>query len=787
VDELFRLGLTNAAWATVLLVAATVATRLLRSRPAVVHVLWLLVLIKLVTPSLTRVGIVPARAFSGFSPAGAAASDHPDFGAEFPSPSPRGSGERVPEGRVRGLGQSATEDERLANSLSANQKQAFNEPGRSAARSATGNEEARTEPRPPVQERTVDAARSPRVEVASPPWSWRLALLLLWLAGVAAWCLFLARTSLRFRRLVRSASPAPSELAGRASELARRLGLRQVPTIGLVPACVPPMLWSSITGPARLILPEELWRRFDPTQQDAVLAHELAHLKRRDHWVRRLEAVVLGLYWWYPGAWWARRQLERAEEECCDAWVVWALPSAAGSYADALVATAVFLSGLRQPLPLGASGAGRTRPLKRRLAMILCDRTAGPAARTVPLVVLALGLLALPFLPALVSGQQANSQGTAAPAPALSAEQPAKVIPSPAKTDEKSAQQGGAFKLVALDPTKPDKQTRVSQPVLREISDYVEVSGRLEAAHTVQLRPRVSGMIVKVRCRPGEIVKLDDPLFEIDARSYRAELDKAEAEVRRVEARLKRITLELGYKKKLRNDKVISHQEVELAETEFAEAEASLRAAKADRDLANLKLEATEVRAPVAGTVTGPVLDAGSVVTTGITPLATIVALDPMVVVFNLDEADALRFKSESKKLAPNASAPLVTLGLNREAISARTAQVNLTDLQVTGTEGVQCRASLANHDGILFPGLSATLRVTTSTPHKAILVPETAVSSCDQNGFADLKVVNEKNQVEVRHVRVGLLHDGLRVVMSGLSRDEWVIAEVSPRQTGLQ
>ena len=55
-------------------------------------------------------------------------------------------------------------------------------------------------------------------------------------------------------------------------------------------------------------------------EQDAVLAHELAHLKRRDHWVRRLEAIVLGLYWWYPGAWWARRQLERAEEECCDAW-----------------------------------------------------------------------------------------------------------------------------------------------------------------------------------------------------------------------------------------------------------------------------------------------------------------------------------------------------------------------------------------------------------------------------------------------------------------------------------
>ena len=71
-----------------------------------------------------------------------------------------------------------------------------------------------------------------------------------------------------------------------------------------------------------------------------MLAHELAHLKRRDHWVRWFEAVVLGFYWWDPIAWWARREMERTEEEACDAWVVSLLPAAGGAYAEALVAPA---------------------------------------------------------------------------------------------------------------------------------------------------------------------------------------------------------------------------------------------------------------------------------------------------------------------------------------------------------------------------------------------------------------------------------------------------------------
>src|SRR5207248_9487495 len=134
----------------------------------------------------------------------------------------------------------------------------------------------------------------------------------------------------------------------RGRRLAARLGLARCPDVALVPACISPLLWALGRVP-RLLLPAELWQRLTPEQRDTLLAHELAHLRRGDPWVRRLELLALGLYWWHPVAWWARRELAAAGEECCDAWVVWALPEAAPAYAAALVETVAFLSRTRRP------------------------------------------------------------------------------------------------------------------------------------------------------------------------------------------------------------------------------------------------------------------------------------------------------------------------------------------------------------------------------------------------------------------------------------------------------
>jgi hypothetical protein len=149
----------------------------------------------------------------------------------------------------------------------------------------------------------------------------------------------------------------------------------------------------------RVLVPAALWRRLRPAQRDALLLHELAHLRRGDHWVRRLELLALGLSWWLPVAWWACRGLQAAEEECCDAWVVWALPGAAPDYAAALVETVAFLSGARPARPVGASAAGHVPLLKRRLVMILRGTTPRRLSGAGLCAVLGLGALLLPLLP----------------------------------------------------------------------------------------------------------------------------------------------------------------------------------------------------------------------------------------------------------------------------------------------------------------------------------------------------------------------------------------------------
>jgi beta-lactamase regulating signal transducer with metallopeptidase domain len=259
----------------------------------------------------------------------------------------------------------------------------------------------------------------PAVAESATPIDW-LALLgtaacSLWLVGtlvVFGWAL--ARL-VRFRRLLGLATPAPGTIVVEATRLAEALGV-SCPRIVLLPGAISPLLW--VGWRAYLVVPVELLQRLDGQQRTALLLHELAHWRRGDHWVRRLEAVVLALYWWCPLVWWAKAQLQQAEEECCDAWVIATVPEAVRAYALALVETVDFLSGDASALPPLASGLGPLTSLRRRLTMMF--RNPMPRMLTAP-GLCGLGLVAALCLswspmPASVLAQD-SPRGSRKPAP----------------------------------------------------------------------------------------------------------------------------------------------------------------------------------------------------------------------------------------------------------------------------------------------------------------------------------------------------------------------------------
>ncbi len=477
-DTLLGIGLGNAVGATVLAVLAAVVGRL-RPRPALRHGLWLLVLLKLVTPPL-----VPLRL--------------PQAPVPLPVAAP------APAEPIRLLPEPTGVD-----------------PGGDGA-----TDTGLTPPQPPPQ--TPDAAAPavptvavPRTAIAT--LSWQAVLLPVWLLGSCLWWIIAGWRLARFRRLLRYADPAPAPLQDEARRLAGRLGLRRCPGVWLMPAAVSPMLWA-LGGTPRLLLPAALWERLGARQREALLLHELAHLRRRDHWVRWLELAALGLYWWHPVAWWARRELREAEEQCCDAWVLWALPEAGPTYAAALLETVAFLSQTRSALPAAASGAGRVRPLKRRLTMIL----RGSPSRTLSwgglLVVLGLAAL-LPLWPTWVQAPRAVAADDPLPA------------------DHRAADPDVPARKPREEPRRPEPPGVVSttDPAaeVQQLEDEVELLEARLAVKQAEVEAARTAIATATKALQAYETGPQRQRAEVEIANQEAQLRVKEAELREPEVRLK--------------------------------------------------------------------------------------------------------------------------------------------------------------------------------------------------------------------------------------------------------
>lgn len=223
-------------------------------------------------------------------------------------------------------------------------------------------------------------------------------LTLVWVLG-AAWVLaLLVSRTYRFGRLVREVRLDVEDLKERVAAVSASAGLRSTPEVVLVRSAISPMLWG--VGPlTKLLFPARLADRLPPQAVDALLLHELAHYSRGDQWMRVLEGVVRIVFWWNPMVGWVHRELEAAEEACCDAWVIARQPAARRGYAEALLATIDFLAEGQSPTPALASGLGDAPLLRERLTQIVAGPTVTELPASWKVALFAAAVVVLPVVP----------------------------------------------------------------------------------------------------------------------------------------------------------------------------------------------------------------------------------------------------------------------------------------------------------------------------------------------------------------------------------------------------
>ena len=328
----------------------------------------------------------------------------------------------------------------------------------------------------------------------------------------------------------------------------------------------------------------------------------------------------------------------------------------------------------------------------------------------------------------------------------------------------------------------PAMPVTVSEPLAKRVTQWDEYSGRFEAVASVEVRARVSGFIDRIDFRDGQIVKVGDPLFIIDKRPYEIAVESAEAEVARNKAQVDLAELQVGRGASLIASRTITEAEQDSRKSTLAVARAQLKSAEAALRNARLNLEWTNVTAPIAGRISDRKVDAGNLISggqTGATLLATIVTLDPIRFVFDISEADHLRYSRLilSGALASSRDgANPVRIRLSDETDWKRTGKVDFVDNAMTARSGtIRVRALVDNKDQLLTPGIFGRLQLF-GGEYDALLVPDSAIISDQARKI--VFTVGDDGVVQAKPVTLGTIVDGLRVIRSGLTPTDRVVLD---------
>ena len=327
----------------------------------------------------------------------------------------------------------------------------------------------------------------------------------------------------------------------------------------------------------------------------------------------------------------------------------------------------------------------------------------------------------------------------------------------------------------------PPPKVEVANPVQRPITRYLEATGNTAAVKSVDLVARVQGFLNSIDYKDGSFVKEGTTLFTIEPETYKLKLDQAQAAQAGAEASLKQAEADFKRQSDLVARQAVSQATLDTSTSTRDNAQANLQQAQVNTRIAEVNYGYTKVTAPFDGIVTAHMVSIGELVgVTSPTQLATIVALDPIYVNFNVNEQDVLKVRAEARRrgMSP-ADLTRLPLQIGLQTEEGYPHQGNLdyaapTINQATGTLAV--RGIIPNPDRVLLPGYFVRVRVPIEQQQSALLVPDTSLGS-DQGGRYVLVVSND-NTIEQRKVQTGPIEGTLRVIEEGLKADDRVVIE---------
>jgi multidrug efflux system membrane fusion protein len=355
----------------------------------------------------------------------------------------------------------------------------------------------------------------------------------------------------------------------------------------------------------------------------------------------------------------------------------------------------------------------------------------------------------------------------------------------------------------------------VSHPIKREVTDFVDFTGRTDAVYSVNIIARVTGYLVQMPFKEGSEVKKGDLLFEIDPRPYQAQFDQAKSQVTLFQAQLELAKKTLARYVALSKSTpgAVSQQALDQYEAAVTEAEARVNAQQKSLEVYRLNKEFTRVVSPIDGQVSRYYLSLGNLVNQDQTLLTTVVSLDPIYAYFDMDERTLLQIRqalSEGKIVPYGGTEDIpVLMGLQNEEGFPHHGSINFVNNQVNSTTGsitmrgvfpnlkpsappasVASSGSNGSPNGqapsaspasnrrtpprLLSPGMFVKIRLPIGQPHEALLVIDRAIQS-DQ-GLKYVYVLDAENKAQYHRVTTGALQeDGLRVV-TGVDPSAWIV-----------